>query len=69
VTSLKVVDRVIISCIKCCGHCPNCRTGLYSHCMGDEGQPGIGWIFGHLIDGSQAEYVRVPYAENSLLDC
>ncbi len=66
VTSLKPGDRVIISCIKSCGHCANCKTGLYSHCLGDEGAPGIGWIFGHLIDGTQAEYVRVPYAENSL---
>ena len=66
VGNLKVGDRVIISCIKSCGHCTNCRTGLYSHCLGDEGQSGIGWIFGHLIDGTQAEYVRVPYADNSL---
>ncbi|MFF2246743.1 zinc-dependent alcohol dehydrogenase family protein [Arthrobacter sp. NPDC058130] len=66
VTSLKVGDRVIISCIKSCGHCANCKTGLYSHCLGQEGTPGIGWIFGHLIDGTQAEFVRVPYAENSL---
>ncbi len=66
VTSLKVGDRVIISCIKSCGHCVNCKTGLYSHCMGDEGTSGIGWVFGHLIDGTQAEFVRVPYAENSL---
>ncbi|MDQ0754880.1 zinc-dependent alcohol dehydrogenase family protein [Arthrobacter sp. B3I4] len=66
VTGLKVGDRVIISCIKSCGHCANCKTGLYSHCMGEEGQAGIGWVFGHLIDGTQAEYVRVPYAENSL---
>src|SRR5688572_24489140 len=66
VVSLKPGDRVIISCIKSCGHCANCRTGLYSHCMGEEGQAGIGWIFGHLIDGTQAELVRVPYAENSL---
>ena len=66
VTSLNVGDRVIISCIKSCGHCSNCRNGLYSHCLGDEGRSGIGWIFGHLIDGTQAEYVRVPYAENSL---
>ncbi|ALV45246.1 alcohol dehydrogenase [Arthrobacter alpinus] len=59
-------DRVIISCIKSCGHCVNCRTNLPSHCLGAEGAPGIGWIFGHLIDGTQAEYVRVPYADNSL---
>ena len=66
VTSLKVGDRVIISCIKSCGHCVNCKTGLYSHCLGEEGTSGIGWVFGHLIDGTQAEFVRVPYAENSL---
>jgi alcohol dehydrogenase len=66
VTSLKPEDRVIISCIKSCGHCANCRRGLCSHCMGEEGQAGIGWIFGHLIDGTQAEFIRVPYAENSL---
>ncbi|MGO4807503.1 zinc-dependent alcohol dehydrogenase family protein [Arthrobacter sp. 2MCAF15] len=66
VTSLKVGDRVIISCIKSCGHCANCKTGLYSHCLGAEGTSGIGWVFGHLIDGTQAEFVRVPYAENSL---
>ncbi|TFC41753.1 alcohol dehydrogenase [Cryobacterium sp. TMT1-21] len=66
VQSLAVGDRVIISCIKSCGHCVNCKTGLYSHCLGDEGASGTGWVFGHLIDGTQAEYVRVPYAENSL---
>ena len=65
VTSLKVGDRVIISCIKSCGPAPT-ATGLYSHCLGDEGTSGIGWVFGHLIDGTQAEFVRVPYAENSL---
>lgn len=61
-----VGDRVIISCIKSCGHCINCRSGLFSHCLGEEGASGIGWVFGHLIDGTQAEYVRVPYADNSL---
>ncbi|WP_104111337.1 zinc-dependent alcohol dehydrogenase family protein [Arthrobacter sp. N199823] len=66
VSNFAVGDRVIISCIKSCGHCTNCRRGLYSHCLGEEGEPGIGWIFGHLIDGTQAEYVRVPYADNSL---
>lgn len=66
VNDLAVGDRVIISCIKSCGHCINCRSGLYSHCLGDEGASGIGWVFGHLIDGTQAEYVRVPYADNSL---
>ena len=66
ITSFKVGDRVLISCIKSCGSCPNCKIGLYSHCLGEEGVSGIGWVFGHLIDGTQAEYVRVPYAENSL---
>lgn len=66
VGNLAVGDRVIISCIKSCGHCANCKSGLYSHCLGVEGASGIGWVFGHLIDGTQAEYVRVPYAENSL---
>ena len=66
VSNLKVGDRVIISCIKSCGHCSNCSNGLYSHCLGDEGVSGIGWVFGHLIDGTQAEFVRVPYADNSL---
>ncbi|MGO4383003.1 zinc-dependent alcohol dehydrogenase family protein [Specibacter sp. RAF43] len=66
VHDVAVGDRVLISCIKSCGHCPNCRAGLYSHCLGEEGQSGIGWVLGHLIDGTQAEYVRVPYADNSL---
>ncbi|WP_026554408.1 zinc-dependent alcohol dehydrogenase family protein [Arthrobacter sp. 35W] len=66
VHGVAVGDRVLISCIKSCGHCPNCRTGLYSHCLGGEGQSGIGWVLGHLIDGTQAEYVRIPYADNSL---
>ena len=66
VRTLAVGDRVIVSCIKSCGHCANCRTGLFSHCLGDEGASGTGWVFGHLIDGTQAEFVRVPYAENSL---
>jgi len=66
VGTLSTGDRVLISCIKSCGHCANCKTGLYSHCLGDEGASGIGWVFGHLIDGTQAEFVRVPYADNSL---
>ena len=66
VTDLAVGDRVIVSCISACGKCIYCKTGVYSHCQADEGAPGIGWIFGHLIDGTQAEYVRVPFAETSL---
>jgi alcohol dehydrogenase len=66
VTTLKVGDQVILSCISACGKCAFCKKGVYSHCLGDEGASGTGWIFGHLIDGTQAEYVRVPYAENSV---
>jgi alcohol dehydrogenase len=66
VTNFKVGDRVIISCIKSCGACTNCKQALYSHCLGDEGLSGLGWVLGHLIDGTQAEFVRIPYADNSL---
>lgn len=66
VTSLNIGDEVIISCISACGHCDFCKQGVYSHCLGAEGASGIGWILGHLIDGTQAEYVRVPYAETSV---
>jgi alcohol dehydrogenase len=66
VTTLTVGDRVIISCVSSCGSCSYCHQGLYSHCLADEGVSGIGWIFGHLIDGTQAELVRVPFADNSL---
>ncbi|HLY70813.1 MAG TPA: zinc-dependent alcohol dehydrogenase family protein [Puia sp.] len=60
VTNFKKGDRVIISCITSCGKCENCKKGMYSHCESG------GWILGHLIDGTQAEYVRIPYADNSL---
>jgi len=66
VANFAVGERVIISCIKSCGACANCKQGLYSHCLGDEGVSGLGWVLGHLIDGTQAEFVRVPYADNSL---
>ena len=65
-TEIAVGDRVIVSCISACGKCGYCLEGMYSHCLADEGAPGIGWILGHLIDGTQAEYVRVPFAETSL---
>ena len=64
VRRVKVGDRVIISCISKCMECDYCREGLTSHC---ETLGGIGWIFGHLIDGTQAEYVRVPFADNGLI--
>jgi alcohol dehydrogenase len=66
VSSVAVGDRVIISCISACGACSYCHQGLYAHCLADEGASGIGWIFGHLIDGTQAELVRVPFADNSV---
>jgi alcohol dehydrogenase len=66
VTQFAVGDKVIISCIKSCGRCSFCQQGIFAHCLGNEGASGIGWVFGHLIDGTQAELVRVPYAETSL---
>ncbi len=61
VTSFKVGQHVLISCITSCGKCPNCKKGMYSHC-----ENGGGWILGHTIDGTQADYVRIPHAEHSL---
>ena len=60
VSNFKKGDRVIISCITSCGKCDACKKGMYSHCADG------GWILGHLIDGTQAEYVRIPHADNSL---
>ncbi|QZY48950.1 zinc-binding dehydrogenase [Mycolicibacterium austroafricanum] len=60
VQTLSVGDRVLVSCISACGACRYCRQGQYGQCLG-----GGGWILGHLIDGTQAEYVRVPFADNS----
>lgn len=66
VSNFTVGDRVVISCVSACGHCMYCKKGMNSHCQADEGAVGIGWIFGHLINGTQAEYVRVPFADTSL---
>lgn len=66
VKGLEVGDRVIISCISACGSCSYCHQQLPSHCLDEEGASGVGWILGHLIDGTQAEFVRVPFADNSL---
>ena len=60
VTGFAKGDPVLISCISSCGKCENCRRGMYSHC--DTG----GWILGNKIDGTQAEYVRIPHADTSL---
>jgi alcohol dehydrogenase len=61
VSTLAVGDRVLLSCISACGRCRYCKEARYGQCLG-----GGGWIFGHLIDGLQAEYARVPFAENSV---
>jgi len=53
-------DKVLISCITSCGKCDFCRKGMYSHCRGG------GWILGNTVDGTQAEYVRIPHADTSL---
>jgi alcohol dehydrogenase len=60
VSSLKPGDHVLISCISSCGKCEFCRRAMSSHCATG------GWILGDRIDGTQAEYVRIPYAETSL---
>ena len=63
VKGFAVGDRVLVPAITKCGRCEYCQRGMPSHC---QTVGGIGWIFGHLIDGTQAESVRVPYADTSL---
>ncbi|BCQ28997.1 zinc-dependent alcohol dehydrogenase family protein (plasmid) [Caballeronia sp. NK8] len=60
VAAFKPGDHVLISCISSCGKCEACRRGMYSHCATG------GWILGNRIDGTQAEYVRIPHADTSL---
>ena len=60
VSNFKRGDRILISCITSCGKCDYCRKGMYSHCRHG------GWILGNTIDGTQAEYVRIPHADTSL---
>ena len=60
VSSFKKGDHVLISCITACGKCEYCRKAMYSHCVKG------GWILGNTIDGTQAEYVRIPFADTSL---
>jgi alcohol dehydrogenase len=60
VTAFKRGDRVLVSCISACGKCEYCRRGMYSHCTTG------GWILGNTVDGTQAEFVRTPYADTSL---
>ncbi|MDX3458899.1 zinc-dependent alcohol dehydrogenase family protein [Streptomyces sp. ME02-8801-2C] len=61
VRTVRPGDRVLVSCITACGRCRFCREGAYGQCLG-----GGGWILGHRIDGTQAEYVRVPHADLSV---
>jgi alcohol dehydrogenase len=60
VKTVKPGDRVLVSCITSCGSCRYCREASYGQCIG-----GGGWILGHKIDGTQAEFVRVPFADTS----
>ena len=60
VQTFKKGDKVLVSCITSCAKCDFCRKSMYSHCRHG------GWILGHLIDGTQAEYARIPYADTSL---
>lgn len=61
VRTVAVGDRVLVSCITSCGSCAYCREGHYGQCRG-----GGGWLLGHHVDGTQAEYVRVPFADHSV---
>ena len=60
VSEFQVGDKVIISCVTACLKCDFCKRGMYSHCRHG------GWILGYTIDGTQAEYVRIPQADGSL---
>jgi alcohol dehydrogenase len=61
VSTVSPGDRVLMSCVSACGRCRYCKERRYGQCLG-----GGGWIFGHLINGLQAEYARVPFADNSV---
>jgi alcohol dehydrogenase len=61
VSTVAIGDRVLLSCISSCGRCRYCKESRYGQCLG-----GGGWIFGHTINGLQAEYARVPFADNSV---
>jgi alcohol dehydrogenase len=61
VGTVAIGDRVLLSCVTACGRCRYCKEGRYGQCLG-----GGGWIFGHTINGLQAEFARVPFADNSV---
>ncbi len=60
VSNFQVNDKVLIACITSCGKCSYCKKQMYSHCESG------GWLLGNKIDGTQAEYVRIPFADTSL---
>ncbi|HHU08197.1 MAG TPA: alcohol dehydrogenase catalytic domain-containing protein [Clostridiaceae bacterium] len=60
VTKFKKGDKVAVSCVTQCMSCFYCRRGIYSQCTTGS------WIFGYKIDGCQADYCRVPYADSGL---
>lgn len=60
VTTFKIGDKVLIPCVTADGRCEYCKRAMYSHCING------GWILGNVIDGTQAEFVRIPYADTSL---
>jgi alcohol dehydrogenase len=60
VTGLHAGDKVLVSLITSCGSCSYCKKGMYAHCKNG------GWLLGNTIDGTQAEYVRIPFADNGL---
>jgi alcohol dehydrogenase len=60
VSNVKVGDRVLATCVTACGYCRFCTAGQYGQCLNG------GWALGHLIDGVQAEFARIPYAQNSM---
>jgi len=61
VENFKEGDKILVSCISACGRCAYCRRGMYGQCL-----QGGGWVLGHLINGTQAEYARIPFVDNSL---
>ena len=61
VSTFKPGDKVLISCISACGKCTYCRRSMYSHCSTG------GWVLGNKIDGTQAEFVRIPHADTGPL--
>ena len=60
VSEFHVGDKVIVSCVTACLKCDFCKRSMYSHCRHG------GWILGYTLDGTQAEYVRIPQADGSL---